>query len=101
MVLRRIEDLEKRRRRIALEPDAELVDLVQHENRIHRFRLFQRLDDAAGNRSDVGAAMPADFCLVAYAAEREADEFAIHRPRDRLAERSLPDARRSDETQDR
>src|SRR6266508_4262726 len=45
--------------------------------------------------------MPADLRLVAYAAERHANEVAAGRPRDRLAERSLADAGRADQAQDR
>src|SRR5205823_2431155 len=95
------EHLEERRGGIALESDADLVDLVEHENRIHRVRLLQRLDDASGNRADVGPAMAADLRLVAHAAERDADELAVHRARDRLAERRLADAGRPDEAEDR
>ena len=101
VVLRRVEHLEQRRRRIALEADADLVDLVEHEHRVHRARLLQRLDDAAGDRADVGAAVAADLRLVAHAAERDAHELAVHRARDRLAERRLADAGRADEAEDR
>ena len=45
--------------------------------------------------------MAADFRFVADAAERDADELAVHRARDRLAERGLADARRADEAEDR
>src|SRR6266487_4483733 len=45
--------------------------------------------------------MPADLRLVAYAAERDAHEVAAGRPGDRPAERSLADAGRTDQAQDR
>ena len=45
--------------------------------------------------------MAADLRFVAHAAERDAHELAVHRPRDRLAERRLADARRADEAEDR
>ena len=45
--------------------------------------------------------MAADLGLVAHAAERHADELAVGRVRDRLAERGLADARRPDQAQDR
>ncbi len=93
-VLLRIEHLEQRRGRIAAEICAELVDLVEHEDRIARARLLQPLQDAARQRADVGAAMAADLRLVAHAAERDAHELAPHRARDRAAERGLADARR-------
>ena len=93
VVLGRVEHFEQRRRRIALKAGAELVDLVQHEHRVHRAGLFERLHDAAGNGADVGAAMAADLGLVTHAAERDAHELAVHRARDRLPERGLADAR--------
>src|SRR6185436_1900578 len=49
----------------------------------------------------IGAAMAANLCLVAHAAQRQADELAVHRSRDRLGERGLADARRTDEGEDR
>src|SRR5437667_6054933 len=45
--------------------------------------------------------MPADLRFVANAAKRDADELPIHRARDRLAERGLTDAGRTDEAQNR
>src|SRR5208282_744308 len=78
-----------------------LVDLVQQEERVRRLRLAHRLDDLAGHRANVRATVAADLCLVAHAAERHADELATGRLRDRLAERSLADAGRPDEAEDR
>ena len=101
VVLLRIEHFEQRRRRIAAEVHRHLVDLVEHEQRIARADLGQVLDDAARHRADVGAAMAADLRFVAHAAERHADELAVRRLRDRLAERGLADAGRADQAQDR
>ncbi len=100
-VLLGIEHLEQRRRRIAAEVRAHLVDLVEQEERIRGLRLAHRLDDLAGHRADIGAAVAADLGLVAHAAERHAHELAAGRLGDRLAERGLADARRADEAQDR
>ena len=44
--------------------------------------------------------MAADLRLVAHAADREADELAPERVRDRVPERGLADARRPDEAED-
>ena len=101
VVLRRIEHLEQRARRIALERHAELVDFVEQEDGILRARLLHALNDATGHRADVGAPVAADVGLVARAAERDADVLASERTRDRLRDRRLADARRSDEEQDR
>src|ERR1700732_3992062 len=45
--------------------------------------------------------MAPDLGLIMYAAERDAHEVAAGRIRDRLAERGLADARRTDQAQDR
>ena len=100
-VLLRVEHLQQRRRRIAAEIHAHLVDLVEQEERIGLLRLLHRLDDLAGHRADIGAPVPADFGLVAHAAQRHADEFAARGLGDRFAERGLADAGRADEAEDR
>ena len=100
-VLLGVQHLEQRRRRIAAEIHAHLVDLVEQEQRIGRLGLAHRLDDLAGHRADIGAPMAADLRFVAHAAERHAHELAARRLGDRLAERGLADAGRPDEAQDR
>src|SRR3546814_7664889 len=70
-----VENLEQRRRRIAAEILPELVDLVEQEQRVHRAGLFEIRHDLARQRADIGAAVAADFGLVAHAAERLAHEF--------------------------
>ena len=101
VVLLRIEHLEQRRRRIAAEVGAELVDLVEDEHRVLRLGPAQPLDDLSGQRADVGAAMAADFGLVAHAAERHADELAAERFGNRPGQRRLADAGRPDEAENR
>ena len=76
VVLLGVEHLEQRRRRVAAEVGRHLVDLVEQEDRVVRARLLQRLDDLAGQRADVRAAVAADLRLVAHAAERQAHELA-------------------------
>ena len=44
--------------------------------------LLHALDDLAGQRADVGAAVAADRGLVVHAAERDAEELAAERARD-------------------
>ena len=101
VVLLGVEHLEQRRRRIAAEIGAHLVHLVEQEQRVRRLRLPHRLDDLAGHRADIGPAVTADLGFVTHAAERHAHEIAAGRLRDRLAERGLADAGRSDQAQDR
>src|SRR5439155_8420771 len=54
-------------------------------------------DDRAGHGADVRAAVSADLGLVAYAADRQPLELPPERTRDRMAERRLADAGRTDE----
>ncbi len=91
----------KRRRRIAPEIAPELVDLVQHQDGVHRLGPANSLNDLPRQRADVRAAMAADFRFVVHSAERDAHELAAHRARNRLPERGLAHAGRPDEAQDR
>ena len=100
-VLLRIENFQQRRRRIAAEITSELVHLVEHEDRIERFRPADALNDLPGQRADVRAAMAANLGLVVHAAQRDAHELASQGARDGFAQRSLAHARRPDEAQDR
>ena len=101
VVLRRVEHLEQRRRRVAAPVGADLVDLVEHDHGVHRPGVAQGADEAAGQRADVRAPVAANLGLVAHAAERHAHELAAERPRDRLADRRLAGARRPDQGEDR
>ena len=95
VVLRRVEHLEQRRRRVAAVVGADLVDLVEQHDRVHRAGLLDGPHDAAGQRADVRAPVATDLGLVADAAERDADELAAHGAGHRLAERGLADAGRA------
>src|SRR5688500_8292007 len=101
MVLRRVEHFEQRGRRIALVPDRNLVDLIEHEPGVDRPRLLERLDDASRHRADVGTAMAADLRLVPHPAQGNPYEITRHRPRDRLSEGRLAHARWTDEAENR
>src|SRR5258708_6060754 len=76
------------------------VDFIENENRVYRAGLLHHLDDLAGERADIGAAMTANFGFIAHAAERHANEFAAGGVTDGHGERGLADARRPDETED-
>ena len=93
VVLFRVEHFEQGCGGIAAKIHPDLVDFVQHEDRVVSAGLFHPLNDAAGERADVGASMTADFGFIADAAETDADKFAPERAGDRLSERGLPDAR--------
>ncbi len=101
MILFGVEHFQQGRGRVAAEILSEFVDLIQHEERIGCPGSFHRLEDAAGQGADVGSAVTADFGLIPHAAERDAHEFAPQRFGDRLSERGLAGAGRTDEAQDR
>ena len=101
VVLGRVEHLEQGRAGVAAPVGADLVDLVEHDHRVHRPRVAQRAHQAAREGADVRAAVAADLGLVADAAERHADELASGRTRDRLADRGLAGAGRADQREDR
>lgn len=100
-VLFRIKHFKQGRGGIAAEVVAELVDFVKHDHGVARSGLFHGLDDAPGERADVGAPVASDFRLVPHAAKRYALEFAAKRPRDGAAERSLAHAGRAGKAQNR
>ncbi len=101
VVLLRIERLQQRARGVATEVAAQLVDLVQHEDRIVHLDTLQVLNDLPRQRADVGPAMTANLRLVVHAAERDAAELPSQRPRNAAAERGFAHARRPDKAQDR
>ena len=69
VVLFRIQHLQQGAGRVATPVGAHLVDLVEQEEGVGGLGLFHRLDDLAGHRADVGAAVAADLGLVTHAAE--------------------------------
>ena len=101
VVLRGVQHLEQGRARVAAPVGADLVDLVEHDHRVHRAGVAQGAHQPARQRADVGAPVAADLGLVAHAAQRHADELAPGRAGDRLADRGLAGAGRADQGQDR
>ena len=101
VILGRVEDFEERGRGVASPVGAQLVDLVEKEDRVHRSGLLESAGDTTGHGPDVGAAVAADLGLVADAAQRDASELAPERAGHRLAERRLAHARRTHEGEDR
>ena len=101
VVLLRVEHFEQRGRGITAKIRADLVDLVEEDDGVAAFDAAQTLNDASGHRADVGAAVAADFRLVAQTAERDACELATERVGHAFAERGLADAGRAGEAEDR
>ncbi len=100
VVLLRVQHLQEGAAGIATEVVAQLVYLVQHEDRVLGARPPERLDDAPGQSAHVGAAVAAYLGLVAHAAQADAHEVAPHGPGDGAAQRGLAHAGRSGEAED-
>ena len=100
-VLLRVQDLQERRGGIAPEIAAELVDLVEHENRVVGFGPADPLDHAAGQGADVRPPVPPDLRLVADAAQGDPDEFAAQGAGDRVAQGCFAGPGRPGEAEDR
>ncbi len=100
-VLLGIEGFQQRRGGIALVALAHLVDLVEHDHRVHHFDVFQCLHQLARLRADVGAAMALDLGLVTHAADAEAVERSTQGLGDGLADAGLAHARRPHQQHDR
>ena len=100
-VLRAVQYLEKRRRRIALVVASELVHLIEKHQRVGCSRLDHSLDDASRKGCDIGSAVSADLRLIAHAAEADADILAVHGLRDALRDRGLAGSGRSYKAKDR
>src|SRR2546430_5833191 len=60
-VLRRIEHLEQRRRRVAPPVAPDLVDLVEHDHGVAGASLLEGARDASGQRADIGATVTTDL----------------------------------------
>ena len=74
-VLLGIEDLEEGRSGIAVKTGADLVDLIEHDHRVGSLAGFDGLNEFAGHRPDIGAAMTLYLRLVTHPAQGKAEEF--------------------------
>src|SRR6185437_6809599 len=97
----RVEDFHERGRRIAPKIHGHLVNFVEDEHGVYRAGLAHHLDDLAGKRANVSAAMAANFGFIAHAAERDAHEFASRGLADGHGEGSLAHTWRADEAENR
>ena len=101
MVLCGIEHLQERGGGVAAPVGADLVDLVEHEDRVSGLGPPEPLDDAARHRPDVRSPVASNLRFVPDPAQRHAHEPPSQRPGDALPEARLAHARRADEAEDR
>ena len=100
VVLLAVEHLEQCRGGIALVVGAELIDLVEDQQRIAGAAFADRVDDAAGHRGDIGAAVAADLSLVTHTAQGDAMALSADRLTDGGRDGGFADAGRADQTDD-
>ena len=94
-VLSRIKYFKKRCRRIAVKIHCDLIHLVKKKNRIPGARTADPFKNAPGHRPDISTPVSAYLRLITDTSERDADELAPHRTRNRCTERGLADAGRA------
>ena len=96
-VLLGVEGFQQSGRRVAPEVACQLVDLVQKHQGVRALGRDHGVDDLAGHRADVGAAVAADLGLIPHAAEADADILAVQAFGDGAGDAGLADTRRSEE----
>ena len=101
VILLRIQNFQQRRRGIAAEIHGHFVHFIEHDHWILGAGLLHHLDDLAGQRADVSAAMAPDLGFVAHSAQRHADKFPSRGLGDGHAQRGFANSRGANETQDR
>ena len=75
-VLLWIQHLQHRRGGIAPKILTHFVDLIQQDQRIGGFGLFQRLNNFTGHRANVSPAVTANFAFITHPAQRDTNKFA-------------------------
>lgn len=79
---------------------AQLVDLVQQQQRVAGARLPHRGNDAAGHGSHVGLAVAADLRLVVDAAQGDAGQLPVEGPGHAHGDGGLAHAGRAHQAED-
>ena len=97
VVLGRVQHFQQSGGGVAAKIRADLVKLVEQDDRVAAFDAAQGLDDAAGESADVSAAVPSNFRLIAHAAEGDPGEFPAQRVGHAPAQGGLAHAGRSDQ----
>src|SRR5205814_8877913 len=84
--------------RVAAKVGADLIDLIEHHDRIARAGTTQLLNDASRHRTDVGAAVAPNLRFIANTAEAHPHKPPAQSIRDRLTQTGLSDSRRTEQT---
>ena len=99
-VLLGIQHLKECRGGIAAGVVCQLVNLVQHQQRIHRTCADEGVDNTTGHGADIGLTVTTDVRLITDAAERETGQLTVHGLGNRDGDGGLTNAGRAHETED-
>ena len=80
-ILFSVQHLQKCRRGISFIVTADLVYLIQQHQRVGNSRLAQSLNQPPRHGSHIGLTVPADLCLIPYAAQADTHIFFVERTR--------------------
>src|SRR5690554_4070016 len=79
---------------------AELVNLIEHDHRVHHLDLLEGLDELAGHGTDIGTSVPLDLGFIAHAANAETIEGTAEAFSDGMADAGLAHTRWADQQND-
>ena len=100
VVLRGVKHLQQSGRGVAAKIGSDLVQLVEQNHRVAAFDAAQRLDNAPGQRADIGAAVAANLGFITHAAQGDARKLPPQRIGHAPAQGGLAHTRRADQTKD-
>src|SRR5438105_3708819 len=95
VVLFGVKHFEQCRTRIATKIGTKLIDFIEQDNWIDGAGLFHHLDDLTRQRTDISAAVTANFSFIAYATETETHKLAPGRARNRFTKAGFPHSGRA------
>ena len=94
-ILLRVQDFQKGGGGVAVVGRVNLVNLIQHKNRIFFTGLSQLLNNPSGKSTHIGPPMTPDFSFIPDTAQGNADKFPAKGPGNGPAKGSFSRARRA------
>ena len=84
-VLLGVKHFQQRRGGVTLERLTQLINFIQHDDRVFYLNLFERLNELTGHCAYIGASMAFDFSLIPHTAHRETIKLTSQRFGNRAA----------------
>ena len=101
IVLLRIQYFQESRCRIAIVGGRELIDFVQHHDRIRNTGFLNPVHDSTGHCPEIGSPMPADIRFIPHTAETDPYILPAERFCDALSDTRFTGTRRTDKEKNR